>query len=297
MQTILCRLPNWVGDVVMTLPSLDLLRKQQIEPILFGKPWIHELLAGFQFECHSLPADKWAAVKRLRQHPARHLLLFTNSFSSALLGRLAGKTVIGYQKDGRSLLLNQRFHQPNETLESKVFYHLTCGFLELPPHPMSTPHLRLSNTCQEKTQKIIKEYQLPENFIMLCPFAHGRNRQGELKTWPHWQEFYQQMQSYSLVICPGPNEVLQALQDFPKAIVIPNVALDQYAALASHAKLVITNDSGPMHLAAAVCASTIALFGATDPKRSAPFNVDVLGDYRHWPTLAEVLQVCRLRLS
>lgn len=298
MQAILCRLPNWVGDVIMTLPSLALLQQQEIEINVFGKPWIHQLLAGYSFTCHSWPSDKIAAVKSLRQQSSQHLLLFTNSFSSALLGRLAGKTVIGYQHDARGFLLNQSFERPREPYEAKLFYHLTCRFLGLDPAPlMSNPCLRLSEACLQTTRHLIEEYQLPPQFVLLCPFAHGLSRQGDLKTWPYWQAFYEHMQDMNLVICPGPNELEQAYQYFPNAKIIPSLSLDQYAALASQAQLVIANDSGPMHLAAAVSAPTIGLFGATDPKRAAPANIQVLGRLGQWPSLIEVLDYCKTHLS
>jgi heptosyltransferase-2 len=251
------------------------------------------LLAGFSYTTHTWPNNKWQAIKLLRSFTTKKLILFPNSFSSAWLGKLGGKQTIGYRKDARFFLLNQAIDPPNYCHETDVFYHLTKTFItansNTGPLPFLIPKLNLSPSCIQTSQKILKSHQVHQNFILLCPFAHGLNRRGQVKTWPQWQKLYQTLLGNELVICPGPNELKQAQEQFPRAKIIPDLPLDQYAAIAHHAKLVIANDSGPMHLAAAIGAPTLGIFGATDPNRAAPRNIDVLGDFEHWPSLEQVM--------
>jgi heptosyltransferase-2 len=77
------------------------------------------------------------------------------------------------------------------------------------------------------------------------------------------------------------------------------LGLGAYAAVMSEARLVVANDSGPLHLAAAVCAPVLGLFGATDPARTGPRgrSTEILGDLGCWPSLQAVFETVTRRLS
>src|SRR3990167_1580501 len=93
---LIVRLPNWVGDVVMTLPSLQALHNAGFDLQLFGQKWIFDLLHAFPAKLFQVPSSLLAACIAISNNPARNALLFTNSFSSALITRLSGKQPIGY---------------------------------------------------------------------------------------------------------------------------------------------------------------------------------------------------------
>ena len=76
----------------------------------------------------------------------------------------------------------------------------------------------------------------------------------------------------------------------PDATIISGLNLGTYAALLAQAEQVIANDSGPMHIAAAVGAKTLGLFGVTDPLRTSPWGQDYLGTKDRWPAVEEVCQ-------
>ena len=77
----------------------------------------------------------------------------------------------------------------------------------------------------------------------------------------------------------------------PDAKICPPTSLGTIAALAKHARVVIANDSGMSHVAAAVGANQITLIGVTNPVRTRPWNprAIVLGSENGWPTVDEVL--------
>ena len=87
-------------------------------------------------------------------------------------------------------------------------------------------------------------------------------------------------------VCPGSNEYL-CLPD--GVITLSGLSLIEYAAVLASAEQVVANDSGPMHLASAVGASVLGVFGVTDPQRTSPLGGDVVGDQTAWPTVASVL--------
>lgn len=299
-QSLLVRLPNWVGDVIMTLPALELLKNHDIQPILIGRPWIHSLLEGFDYECISLASLFTESVKRLKNQPCKEIILFPNSFSSALIARLAGKYCYGYSTDGRGLLLNRRLEKPAIRHESKIFYHLAEHVIKIRQQknttlPYQAPQLAITKTALLAAESILQQYSIEQPFMVLCPFAKGLNQYKKPKRWPLWSELSNHLSGKTHLICPGPDEIEEAKTAFPHAIILEKIPLNIYAAILSKANLIISNDSGPLHIAAAVGCQTIGIFGATDPQRAAPENCEVIGNACNWPSLEEVLEQTQLK--
>ena len=293
-SSLLVRLPNWIGDVIMCLPAIDLLQRHGITPILFGKPWIHELLQELKLPLYTWPRKLSDVKTLLKQFKESDMLLYPNSFSSAFDARWCGKKPIGYRIDGRSCLLSTRYSKPELDYEAAIFYHLSHVYLQtilktkLNDDNPIIPQLPISKDCLESARQLLTAHNITSPYLLLCPFAHGMNRQKQPKKWPYWQQLCMALPKKSYIICPGPHEIEEAHHYFPDAIILEHIPLNIYAALCHYAKLVIANDSGPMHIAAAVGANTIALFGATDPQRSAPKNAEVLGKWQQWPNLEQV---------
>jgi heptosyltransferase-2 len=124
---------------------------------------------------------------------------------------------------------------------------------------------------------------------VLCPFAHGTGKNNVSKIWPHWCALSRELsQDHTLIVCPGKNEEHLCAELVPEATVIADLNLSEYAALLSMSQGVIANDSGPMHLASAVGAKTLGIFGVSEPKRTSPWGGDSIGDQNGWPTLLQV---------
>src|SRR5690606_4405022 len=123
-------MPSWLGDVVMATPALRLIR-EALPGALIGallRPGMDELLAGSDL-VDQLHVDRARGVmgpkivaSRLRQHRYDTCLLLTNSFSTALIARLAFiRRRIGYDRDGRGLLLTDRLDPPRRERPHKGF--------------------------------------------------------------------------------------------------------------------------------------------------------------------------------
>lgn len=283
-RKLIVRLPNWVGDVIMCLPALKLIHQQGIKLILIGKPWIHDLLKDMPYELHT-----FKNVKRLKDISCEQILLLTNSFSSALYARLAGKKCLGHASDKRRFLLAKAIKKPRNIHETEIFLNLAQASLfyffglnpQKPSVDDSKPLFLISSTVESIHTK--------QPYIVLCPFAHGTTRDKKSKKWPHWQALAKQVAHLNPVICPGPNEIAEAQLYFPSTKALHHLSLHEYATVLAHANLVIANDSGPMHIAAAMNTPTIGLFGVTDPKRTGPKNAIILGTAEEWPSLDTVL--------
>jgi heptosyltransferase-2 len=283
--SLIIRLPNWIGDAIMCLPALLQLQKLNIPLILLGRPWIHELFKHLDIPMLSCPKSKNETITVLKTIPAKNILLFTNSFSSAMVARLAGKKSIGYACDGRRFLLTHAIPKPINFHETDVFNHLTqemlkCWFPNLKPVTFAlNPSIDLPN----------KVTNIPKPYIVLCPFAHGKSPEGLSKKWPHWEALSHELKAFHPIICPGPNELEEAQNLYPHLQQLAGLKLDEYLYILSQADIIIANDSGPMHMAAATSRPTLALFGTTSEKRTAPRNAITLGKKGQWPSLEEVL--------
>lgn len=187
---LIVRLPNWVGDVIMALPALEGLAKAGFQLHLFGKPWIQDLLQTTPYTLHALPKRLLAIRRTLTACPAKHALLLTNSFSSALHCKLSQKEAIGYRTDGRHLLLKESISKAPDSHEVELFYQVAAAAAKRwgqhpwpntqpPPTALPLPEHRWPELCDRHTQLIERPYWV------LCPFAVGRTKSSAPKIWPH----------------------------------------------------------------------------------------------------------------
>ena len=118
------RLPNWVGDVLMTLPSLALLHSHGLQLHALGKGWASDLLAGMPISVGKLPKSLGLTAKAWRATGCHEGLLFPNSFESALKMRLGGIRAVGYRKECRSILLGQGISRVDNIHEVDSYWRL-----------------------------------------------------------------------------------------------------------------------------------------------------------------------------
>ena len=297
---LLIRLPNWVGDVVMTIPSLQALQSAGFELQLIGRPWIFDLLQVFPAKLLSMPKSLSQARQQAQQASSDKALLFTNSFSSALIMYSAGKKTIGYKNTLRNCLLNKQITKPPHLHEAEYFWEIAkLAATTWLPHsswPQTIPptiHLPVSSVSNIKVSARLKQEKIDTPFIILCPSATGTAPNGIPKIWPYWSALSQTLEKRGIkhLVCPGPLEETRCQQLVPKATCLTGINLSELAALFTQADLVLANDSGPMHIACAVGAPVLGIFGATDPKRTAPWGGKYLGKLGQWPSLDEVLAV------
>jgi len=97
---------------------------------------------------------------------------------------------------------------------------------------------------------------------------------------------------HTVVMCPPPAETDEARRNAPTAQLLPPLSLGAFAALTARAALVICNDSGVSHVAAAASARELALFGVTRPGRTGPWSPRAVcvGSELAWPSVEEVEQ-------
>lgn len=305
ISRIYIRLPNWIGDVCMSLPSLQAVLETGCEVVICAKPWAKDLLSGIKAYDFIALSGKWLEDRHLikvhqQQKPSLGKsvgLLLPDSLTSALTFRLAGLPCAGYRDDGRSLLLKWPVSKPTDALHAvESWYYLTKTALTywgFSPSEKVSPYLSLALTQQhqQEADRIIASLN-HQPFILIAPTAIGKHK-GREKVWPHFDELTRRLQqeNYLVVMAPPPNEKEMALKNAPTATLLPPIGLGAFVALLKKATIVICNDSGVSHLASLGAPHQLTLIGVTEPTRTGPWSpsAKIVGKMDAWPSVDEVL--------
>lgn len=285
--------PNWLGDVVMATPALRAIRGALPGAFIGGlvRPGMDELLAGTDFfdELHveraaGVMGPKLAASKvRPRRYDAA--VLFTNSFSTALITRLAFiPRRIGYDRDGRGLLLTDRLkaerrEPPNRGWKCvpAVEYYLKIAEAVVGRAAMGVPRLELTTTAAQEGEgeRILRAAGVVEgaSFAVVNPGANDvakrwpAERFGEVSAWIARERDMRVLVNGS----PSEREVVDAVvgaagDERVVGMTGLGVTIGSLKAVVRRAGLMLTNDTGPRHIAAAFGVPTVTLYGPTDPR-------------------------------
>lgn len=300
---VVCRLPNHVGDCCMTLPALRLLEASGFTPYLVGKRFAEDLMLGMGWRFDPIEGHVSEDLSRLhylcKQLNSPLGLLFPNSFGSALQFRLAGIRSAGFPTDGRSLLLDKKVPEPEKNIhEVERFFRVAHGAIKAwgktPAwdEPSKDLGLKLITRHTAGAKNLKEKFSIPEKFALIAPIARGIHN-GKIKHWTHINSVVKPLRDLGIepIVLPSPDEAEDAKVACPDATHLPPTNLGTYAALCKEAQVVIANDSGISHVAAAVGARQITLIGVTDPHRTGPWNPNaiVLGKENEWPTEQQVI--------
>jgi heptosyltransferase-2 len=298
---LLVRLPNHLGDACMCMPALDLLAQRDYAITLAGKRWVASLFAGYDWPV--VPLAGWREGLRAlhdarRRQPQLQALLFTNSFGSALQCRLAGMPVSGYPTDGRRLLLRHAVPVPaawHGDMHTVAYYHaLAAHFAGTPPDlgPPMRLNLRIPAHAAVDARQMLGLAGISDPYVVLCPAAIGRHH-GQIKAWPEFGRLSADLRrrGITVVAFPGPGETAAVHAAVPATIVLPECDVAVFAATLAGSRLVVANDSGAGHVAAAVNAPLVSVFGVTEPSKTRPWgpSARLVGSERGWPNYEEVL--------
>lgn len=317
-RPLVVRLRNWVGDVVLSTPLLLRLEAAGYALTLVGKPWAADLLAGFGWPVLRLGgtgSDRVAQLSEWRATVAQerwgspngiNAVSLPYSFSSAWEMRRAGLKAIGYDGEARRLLLHRSWPRPRfgaHGHELEVYwrlgqYLLGRDSLEAPPKALTW---KVSPEHDAQAAALMAAHGLRPGFLLLCPFAGG-TFEGLDKRWPEFARCAQEALpalGRQLVLCPGPGEEAEAQAFAGTGLVLPGVGLGTLAALMKRSALMISNDTGPGHLAAAVGIPLLSVLGPTEPGHWGAWGpqVRIERHWPRWPTPLEVVQRARQMLG
>jgi heptosyltransferase II len=315
IKRVVVRGTNWVGDSVMTIPALRALRRllPNSKITLVVRPWARGLFSGADFIDDLLIYDRrnaFSIFKQVRLWKSQNFdlaILFQNAFEAALIPFLAGvRHRLGYAMESRQLMLTNPVPLPDwRSTEHEVFYYLyliaalehslfgTNTVCENPPDAS----LEVPEQRQEEARGLLRQYgvNVEKPVVAICPGSIN----SRAKRWP--AESYASLadrlmdegRQILLIGSKDEEDVSQEVTNRMRATPVDltgKTTLDQVTAVLSLCDLVVTNDTGPAHLASALGRPTLVIFGPTNPSTTRPFSpeAEIL---RHPPDCAP----CMLR--
>jgi heptosyltransferase-2 len=304
IERVVVRGVNWVGDAVMTVPALRELRRvlPRARLTLATRPWAEGIFAGADFIDDLLvignASGKPAAVFReARAWRARHFdlaLLFPNSFAPALVAALARVPLrVGYATQGRSTLLTRRVSIPEwRGQRHEVFYYLHLvaelermfyGSTNVETREPDTG-LYVSDASLREAQALLRECGTRPGrpLVSFCPGSTN----SRAKRWPAERfaavaDLLAERASAEVVLV-GAAEELEISEEVARhmrarpVVLTGKTNLAQTAAVLKASDLLVTNDTGPAHVAAAVGCPVVVIFGPTNPATTRPFSPTAL---------------------
>ncbi len=300
MQSILIIAPNWIGDAVSTQPLLanlkalypnskiDVLASNWVAPIYRACSEVHEVIEA-KFEHKKL---QWGLrkqlAKELESKNYQTCFVLPNSFKSALIPWLANIPFrIGYRGEFRFGLINLALDNPSKIKRPPMVEHYLALSQVLQDdqslaHIKPIPRLNVSNTAKQSVERKLQNSNInPDSIYVMCPGAEY----GPSKRWPteHFavlaQNLIAQNSNHQIILLGSKSDhgLAQEITAHAKhSGKIHNwcgtTSLDEAIALIGMSKAVVSNDSGLMHIAAALQTPQVAIFGSSDPAHTPPLS-------------------------
>lgn len=274
-------LPSWVGDAIMSTPVLRALREHRPEAHITGimRSGLSDVLAGNPWLDAMITCDMKGlggigrlarAIKSARPEAC---VLLPNSFRTGLAARLSGTPIrIGYKRDGRGWLLTQgldveKSSSPTPTVD--YYSHLACAALGI---ERIERHMELFVTEDEEKSAIRILQDVSGPFVLLNPGGNKLPKRWPTDRFAKVADTLFEKHGLNTVLSgsPGEAEVLREIEDTanPGTPIINaaerGVMLGSLKSIIQRAALMITNDTGPRHMAAALGTPLVTLFGPTD---------------------------------
>ncbi|CAN7492879.1 lipopolysaccharide heptosyltransferase II [Trinickia sp. LjRoot230] len=296
MRRALVIAPNWIGDALMAQPLFALLRQLHPRIVLdaVAPPWVAPVLERMPDIRDVYPAElahgklnllrRWQLAGDLRDVGYDAAYVLPNSLKSALIPWLAGiRLRIGYTGEHRYGLLNVRHANPPRDERGPMAAHYAA--LAYAPganvpdlsERLPTPKLDADlNEAVRVSTRFNLDTRVP--LVAFCPGAEY----GSAKRWPpeHFAALAQmigQSFPYTQIVALGSNKdapIAEAIAE--RAPLVRNLcgqtSLGEACALISRAGAVVSNDSGLMHVAAALKRPLVAVFGSSDPRHTPPLS-------------------------
>ncbi|HBF42796.1 MAG TPA: lipopolysaccharide heptosyltransferase II [Desulfobacteraceae bacterium] len=292
IKRILIRATNWVGDVVMTMPALEAVKENFPESSItvLAKPWVISLFEDHPSVNEIIPYRKgeglvdFSEVIRIigliRRGKYDLAILFQNAVEAALLAYLGSvRFRVGYNTDGRGLLLTHRIIRNNRILKvHQVEYYLSILRAVGWKATGRDPCLYVAQKDSERAVALLSSNGIKQkDFIVgISPGAIF----GGAKRWP--VDRFARIGDWAVerwdakVLIMGAQKEMNICRMLCDSMshtsfnVCGRTSLGEAMGLVGLCRFFVTNDSGLMHIAAALGVPTLAIFGSTDPVTTGP---------------------------
>ncbi len=293
MKKILIRVPNWIGDAVMSLPAITaignsfknaeifILARSWVSPIYINNPYVDRIVEYRSGDIHKGIMGRMKLIGEMKKEGFDAAFLLQNAFDAALIAFLARIPIrVGYATDLRGFLLTHPIKNPGKKRMHHMHYYLEM--------------LRKSNivdvtNCNYPAIHLMEEeYRWADQFLSMNGIDTEKSviginpgaSYGPAKRWfperfAGAAEELSQILNASVILF-GSKEDGEVCRKISENLRCRNIDLSgktnlrELISIISRCTLFITNDTGPMHIASALNIPVVAIFGSTDPDLTAP---------------------------
>ncbi len=288
IRRILVRLPNWVGDVVMATPVLRALRRRfpMAHIAAEGRPFLRGLLEGLSSVDEFIPdggkgfGRQWRRRRVLRSAHFDCAVLLPDSVSAALGPALAGiPRRLGYARDAaRRLLVTEAIDVPREggvrvPISMPLRYGLITRRLGCQDAGLST-ELPVDDEARQRVEARLDQHAVGA-FAVVSPGANfGASKLYPPESFARACDLVHAHHGLSVVFAPGPGEeaLARRIAELMRAEAVvldePVTTLQELVALTALARVALSNDTGPRHVAVALGVPVAVVMGPTDPRHT-----------------------------
>lgn len=293
IHRILVREVNWLGDAVLTLPALEALHRRfpQAAISVLAKPWVSGLFAGHPGvdrvlayraeDVHRGVMGRWRLANSLRDEGFDLAVLFPNSLDAAVVPWLAGiPRRVGYPTDGRRWLLTHPAPRPRAAAGRHQVERYLDIVRALGGDGTRSLRLRVPAAARQNAQRLLEAHAVgpTDRVVALNPGSVY----GGAKRWPPERfavvaDGLAERRGTRILLIGSPQErpILDEVggrMRHPAINLGGHTDLGTLVGLLARTHLLLTNDTGAMHVAAAVGTPVLAIFGPTDPQATEPLG-------------------------
>lgn len=291
IHNILLWMPNWIGDVILTMPTVHSLRKRYpgakiaavvkspSDELLRAHPEIDTVIR-FPVNGWAKEKTQWRFALNLRKYRFDLGVVFPNSIRTGLLLYLSGaRRRLGYKTEGRACFLTDPI--PVTQNLKKTAYRVDYFFNVFSPLELDPPEKKFVPLKEENLSEVeafLERVRGGKNraFITLHPGTSKPERSWHAERFGILSQILIKDFGVHIVLLGNQKEraLLEKIQRFcPEgtAFLAPSLTLATLAALIRQSRLFIGNDSGMMHLAAMAGAPVVGIFGPGDPNTTGPY--------------------------
>ncbi len=283
IKKILCIKPRGIGDIILSTVILenlasyfpdvqiDYLTEKFAQASVENNPFVTKVLTMNEGEFPLLVALK------IKKEKYNMILDLWSNPRTAQITLLSGvKYRVGFAYRGRKYAYN--IHGTSERGKNHSAEH-NLELLKPINVPVKTKniHFYVSKKDDEFGKKFIKKYSRKDSLLVgIIPAGGWPSKRCDATKWVEICSAINKKYKVCFLILWGPGDEYDAdyiKNHFPdRTILAPKTTLKQMAGLINNCDFILANDSGPMHMAAALGIPTLGIFGPTDPEKHGPYS-------------------------
>lgn len=282
---------NWLGDVLFSTAAIKAIKDKYPESflacmvvgrcsqILEDNPSVDEVIVFDEKSSHKSLFSKVKFIVSLRKENFDTVFLFHRSFTRVAVCYLAGiKRRIGYYRKKTGFLLTDKFEIPDNSLHRAEYFINLINKTGIESKDKRYEFF-INSKAVDRVVDLLAKFGITreDNYIVINPGGNWNPKRWPVEYYAQLADRISQSPGMKIVVSGAKKDIslsqrINSKMKNEAIILAGETNLKELGALLKGARVVISADSGPMHLAAALGVPVVAIFGPTSPQITGPYN-------------------------